>query len=348
MPFPSFLRYQNVAVRTDQPVQTVIPESFPPLTSQLIDVRSITPVVGCGISNVSQHQQRLTGENCLSLTPAPSRIDAVWTSALDMIRRTTYLCVNVVLLAVYHLAYSHLCDLYAASEAWTAVRCEHRTAPRRISYVLQYSVDPSRMRSRPASRSAFSSACKHRHASKLLPDPSPELHLGPTPARQSPVAPQGQPGLTPALAAVLHPARRAVVPRADDPVLAHEHAPDLALHAVAALRREPRELHEVLVPARPQPRRVREVERAQRRAQLVHAGRVVEQVQARAVAEARQAEGRGEVEVVGGDERLQARRGPPAGQAPASVSGEDEERLRGKYRTSSSRAPSGPARARRR
>jgi len=57
---------------------------------------------------------------------------------------------------------------------------------------------------------------------------------------------------TASLAAILQAPRRAVVARADDALLPHEHAAHAALHAVAALRRQRCQLHEVLIPARPQ------------------------------------------------------------------------------------------------
>ena len=55
---------------------------------------------------------------------------------------------------------------------------------------------------------------------------------------------------TPAVEAVLHPARRSVVARGKDVVILHDDRPDMATAAVRALRHDLRDFHEVFVPSR--------------------------------------------------------------------------------------------------
>jgi hypothetical protein len=86
------------------------------------------------------------------------------------------------------------------------------------------------------------------------------------------VAPRASP-----FPAVHEPARRPVVPRADNALFPHQHAPYPPLHTVAALCGQARELHEVLVPAGAQPVRVREVELAERGVEVREGGGGVEE-----------------------------------------------------------------------
>ena len=73
-----------------------------------------------------------------------------------------------------------------------------------------------------------------------------------------------------AVAAVAERARRAVVPGGHDAVQdpVHQHTPHRPLHAVASPRRQRRQRHEVAVPPRPQPLRVRQLQLPQRRVQV--------------------------------------------------------------------------------
>jgi hypothetical protein len=90
---------------------------------------------------------------------------------------------------------------------------------------------------------------------------------------------KGAGGRTSAVAAVRHAAGRPVVACTYDALLPHNHAAYAALHAVAAVRGQVRQLHEVLVPAWAEARLVREVQRCQRGVEGWHRGGGVQQLE---------------------------------------------------------------------
>lgn len=92
-------------------------------------------------------------------------------------------------------------------------------------------------------------------------------------------------GRTSAVAAVGHAAGRPVVSRANNALLPHNNTADTALHAVAAVGSEVRELHEVLVPGGPEAGVVGEVEGPQRGVQRGLRGGGVEQLELGALEE---------------------------------------------------------------
>jgi hypothetical protein len=65
--------------------------------------------------------------------------------------------------------------------------------------------------------------------------------------------------LTTSFVAVRHASRRAIVPRADNSFLLDNYASNSPLHAITPQSCEIGKLHKVLVPARSQPRFVREI-----------------------------------------------------------------------------------------
>ena len=81
-----------------------------------------------------------------------------------------------------------------------------------------------------------------------------------------------------ALCAVRDSAGRTIVPCADDPSLSsNENAPDTPLHAIRPLGRQGSQGHEVYVPARPEPVRVRKVQLAEGSVQMRKGRGCVEQ-----------------------------------------------------------------------
>ena len=103
-----------------------------------------------------------------------------------------------------------------------------------LSYVSQYKIDPSLIRSRPASSKAFSSACMHKHVVRPRPAPWPPLHLAPIILSKLICTEVGE-LLTTAFIAVFKVTWCAVVACAYDSLLANQDAADTPLHAVASL-----------------------------------------------------------------------------------------------------------------
>ena len=126
----------------------------------------------------------------------------------------------------------------------------------RQGQVLQYRMDRSPMRSRPASSRAFSSAWRQRHVESPIPALDALLHRGPMSLLAygtlgSPVVHLEEPTST--LVAVGHSPRCTVVPSTYHSLLSYHNAPYPSFHEVASMRGQVCKLHEVLIPARSEP-----------------------------------------------------------------------------------------------
>jgi hypothetical protein len=128
--------------------------------------------------------------------------------------------------------------------------------------VLQYKIESIPIRSRPASSSAFSSACRQRH---MLTGREGSIRIrqgggrrgargiikGRTTAASSRARVASRAA---ALVAIAHPSGRAIVAGRDDAVASDEQGPDPTLHAVAP---QTGKAGEGLASARPRTRRQR-------------------------------------------------------------------------------------------
>ena len=103
-----------------------------------------------------------------------------------------------------------------------------------LSYVSQYKIEPSLMRSLPASSKAFSSACMHKHVERPRPAPWPPLHLAPM-VLSNLIYNEIEELLTAAFIAIFKVTWCAVVACAYDSLFANQNAADTPLHAVASL-----------------------------------------------------------------------------------------------------------------
>lgn len=116
------------------------------------------------------------------------RLEHVKSAAGWGIDRLAHIFVHTITLGVNHLRYSDLGDLDTTCQARAAARCigsAHVDVCPFCTYVSQYSIDPSRIRSRPASSKAFSSAWRHKHVERLTPAFWPLLQRGPVAFRLS-------------------------------------------------------------------------------------------------------------------------------------------------------------------
>lgn len=124
----------------------------------------------------------------------------------------------------------------------------------------QYKIEPSRIRSLPASSKAFSSACMHRHVESPTPPPCAPLHRGPCSCVSFHMNLTMDRLRTTAFVAIPQVSWRAIVPSTNDTLLSDQDTTNTTFHAVASLGCQRCQLHEVLVPIRPQPFFVRQIQ----------------------------------------------------------------------------------------
>lgn len=103
--------------------------------------------------------------------------------------------------------------------------------------------------------------------------------------------------------------RSTVISRTDNPLLPHQHAPDLPPHTVAPPRGQIGQLHKVLVPRRSQPRRIEQIKRIERGPQLLNRGRRVQNPDLRSGGQGREARTRIVQLLVIPDDKVFQRRG---------------------------------------
>ncbi len=155
-------------------------------------------------------------------------------------------------------------------------------------YVSQYRIEPSRIRSRPASNSAFSSAWMHKQVERPTPAADPELHRRPAAIRNSPQAGIGI--LTSAFIAVLEVSRRTIVACTNHPLLSHQDTADPPFHTITPTSSQRCKLHEVLVPIRPQTLIVGKVQIFEGALQSLHRRCLIDQTDLCAVNQASQSD----------------------------------------------------------
>jgi hypothetical protein len=123
-----------------------------PNTSRTSPISSASPASSRPSPSDKSTRPSLGGENCRSFTPPSAKILAVCVSTMYPWLYTTSAMPTCVILTL-HVRHGH---------------------------VLQYSVDVAPMRSRPASSSAFSSACRQRHVERSTPPFAAVLQRGPS------------------------------------------------------------------------------------------------------------------------------------------------------------------------
>ena len=166
------------------------------------------------------------------------------------------------------------------------------------------------MRSRPASRRAFSSAWRQRQVERLTPPLAALLQRGPfLSASVHSISKRNHSVLTTSFVAVRHAPWRAIVSCADNSLLLDDYATNSPLHAITPQCGEICELHEVLVPARSQPRFVREIQCPNSLPERGHRRRRVQQLELRPLKERTQSGAlREQVVIVTQDKFFECRR----------------------------------------
>jgi len=133
------------------------------------------------------------------------------------------------------------------------------------------------MRSLPASKRAFSSACKHRQVERPTPPPSPRLQRGPKAWLVGLISLSNRNEPTSAFIAVREMSWGSVVSCTDNSAFSDKNTAHTSFHAITSLSSKWCKLHKILIPVWPKSLFIRKVKFLKRLVEFFEGWRRVEQ-----------------------------------------------------------------------